>query len=155
MGVSLYSVLPDTLDTQHAKELRDMQSEVNKLENWFVVYVTYPLENHLLMNKKIEYLESQLTWCICCPVKMYNFNAFRLNTEKLGRNRHQHLCISNYLKLWKLGMLKRLPNCRVRYSPDWEFTHQRGVVQVQSTYKYRILVTIIHTLSLLVHPDLL
>lgn len=63
MRVSLYSVLPDTLDTQHAKELRDMQSEVNKLDNRFVFYVTYLLKNHLEMNKnnKIEYLESQLT----------------------------------------------------------------------------------------------
>lgn len=63
MRVSLYSVLPDTLDTQHAKELTDMQSEVNKLDNRFVFYVTYLLENHLEMNKnkKIEYLESQLT----------------------------------------------------------------------------------------------
>lgn len=28
MGVSLYSVLPNTLEMQHAKELGDMQSEV-------------------------------------------------------------------------------------------------------------------------------
>lgn len=63
MGVSLYSVLPDTLDMQHAKELSDMQSEVNKLENQFVFHVTYLLANHLELNKnkKIEYLEFQLT----------------------------------------------------------------------------------------------
>lgn len=30
MGVSLYSVLPNTLEMKHAKELGDMQSEVAK-----------------------------------------------------------------------------------------------------------------------------
>lgn len=33
MSVNLYSLLPDTLDTQHAKELTEMQSEVGGLNN--------------------------------------------------------------------------------------------------------------------------
>jgi len=31
MSINLYSLLPDTLDTQHAKELTEMQSEVGGL----------------------------------------------------------------------------------------------------------------------------
>lgn len=41
MSVNLYSLLPDTIDTQHAKELTEMQSEVGATLNTQQLFSTW------------------------------------------------------------------------------------------------------------------
>lgn len=51
MSVNLYSLLPDTIDTQHAKELTDMQSEVGSgccLWTEYSMYSRFTLKKNYL-----------------------------------------------------------------------------------------------------------
>lgn len=59
MGVSLYSVLPNTLEMQHAKELGDMQSQVAKA--FYLPWNRLEMKQINCEERFKEHLESQLT----------------------------------------------------------------------------------------------
>lgn len=88
LSQSFYSQLPETAETQHAKTVSELQSEVRTAALCGATCSTdRPLTGDLLS---------------------------RPGTRRRAGRRRAAVCTTNFLKLWRRYMLKRLQSCRVR-----------------------------------------
>lgn len=98
LSQSFYSQLPETAETQHAKTVSELQSEVRSAA----------LRNVISSLTELVSLGPQL--------QLTGDLLSRPGTRRRAGRRRAAVCTTNSLKLWRHDMLKRLQSCRVRYS---------------------------------------
>ncbi|KAK5878042.1 hypothetical protein CesoFtcFv8_025490 [Champsocephalus esox] len=109
-SMSLYSILPQTPEIQHAKEASQLQSDVKYKEKISPsLYSLLPETTETQFVKGLTEMLSENNW----PKPYTNFKA-RKSTKKTGRGGPPSLSTPNSQKLQKYNTLWRCPRCRVR-----------------------------------------